>query len=109
MQMVLVGLSPGPRAGAETSNPEIVTDILWAAAIPEDHLEHIRARHGPDGRDIHVALFHDYIGCELVSDIALRLCLRAVTGAPVLTGWTAFSLERAPATPTAWALGTETP
>lgn len=105
--MILVRLSPGPTAGVKTPNPEIVADVLWAAAVPEDRLEHVRARPGPAGGDIHIALFHNPVGCEPVADLALRLCRRAITTAPVLIGWTATSLEPAPTTAAAWAPGTE--
>ncbi|MEZ0106326.1 hypothetical protein ABH920_000307 [Catenulispora sp. EB89] len=87
--MALLRLCPGPDARISTPSPEIVADILWAAAVPADGLEHIRARHGPTPTAIDLALFHIGSEAETVADIALRLCRRAIDAAPALAGWTA--------------------
>ena len=93
MQMVLIRLSPSPAAGVKVLSPEVAVDILWAAATPEDRLEHIRARHGPTKNDIDIALFHKDMKAAVHSEpavnAALRLCHRAISVAPVLGGWLA--------------------
>lgn len=104
--MILVRLSPSPTARIKTLSPEIVADILWAAAIPEDHLEHVRARCGPVGGDIDAALFHKdageapSVGTDVVH-VALNLCRRAITVSPTLDGWSAGPLVPASGI-TAW-------
>jgi hypothetical protein len=62
MQMALVRIAPGPSAHTKVLNTQIATDVLWAAAIPEDRLEHVRARLGLLAGDIDIAVFHQESG-----------------------------------------------
>lgn len=96
MQMVLVRIAPDPSAHIKVLNTQIATDILWAAAIPEDRLEHVRARPGPLAGDIDIAVFHKESGAETDTAVALGLCRRAIGSAPVLAGWHASPLTPAP-------------
>jgi hypothetical protein len=98
MRIALIRLSPGPNAPTRTLSAEIATDILWAAALPDDRLEHVRIRHSPDADDIDVALFHIHGGTEQATDTeadaeaALCLCHRAIGMSPMLAGWLAEPL-----------------
>ena len=90
--MVLIRLTP-PGAGAvHPVSPDTAVDILWAAALPGDRLEHIRARPGPHAPDIDLALFHRSRPAtkpepESTEHTSLRLCRRAIQRSPTLTGW----------------------
>ena len=96
MRMVLVRLASGPVARVKVLNPQIAADVLWAAAIPEDHLEHVRAQPGPGSGEIDIAVFHKDAGAESGDAVALGLCRRAIASAPVLAGWHASPLTPAP-------------
>jgi hypothetical protein len=74
--------------------PETLVDILWACAIPEDGLEHLRARREDDQSPIDVAVFHRTDPAEN-PDQSLALCRRALQTAPPLKGWTAERLKTA--------------
>ena len=75
----------------QPTNPDIVADILWAAAIPGDRLEHVRARQGLVAGVVDVAVFHRPTTTPGEQE-ALHLCQRAIATAPVLAGWTAHIL-----------------
>lgn len=98
MRLALIRLRPGPNAPTSTLSVEIATDILWAAALPDDRLEHVRAQHSLDADHIDVALFHSHDGTEPARDAeagakaALRLCHRAISTSPMLAGWLAEPL-----------------
>ena len=99
MDMVLIRLAPVPDSRNRSLTPEIVVDILWSAAIPEDRLEHIRARHGPGPETVDLALFHTTDGPDstaATAATALCLCYRAIETAPALAGWTATALTPGP-------------
>ena len=101
MDLTLIRLSapPQPRTPhREPTSPDIVADILWATAIPDDRLEHIRTRYGPVAGVVDLAVFHRP-GGRPAADLALQLCHRAIGIAPVLAGWTARILAD-PADPT---------
>lgn len=99
MDMVLIRLAPGPDMRSRPLTPEIAVDILWSAAIPDDRLEHIRARHGPGPETVDLALFHTTDGPDstaATTTTALCLCYRAIETAPALAGWTATALTSGP-------------
>jgi hypothetical protein len=97
MDMVLIRLAPGPDMRNRPLTPEIAVDILWSAAIPDDRLEHIRARHGPGPETVDLALFHTTDGPDsTAATTALCLCYRAIETAPALAGWTAVALTSGP-------------
>lgn len=97
MELVLIRLTP-PGAGVRRPvSPELATDILWAAALPTDRLEHIRARPAPRGPDIDLALFHRARStteqeAEAAENLSLLLCRRAIDSSPALAGWRAAFL-----------------
>jgi hypothetical protein len=100
MELVLVRMSPTPAAWPRRLSPQIVADILWAAAIPDDRLERTTARTASVSDSITVALFIRK-GTRSAADKALDLCLRAIRGSPALAGWTADRLDPADLLPLA--------
>ncbi|GAA1965546.1 hypothetical protein [Catenulispora subtropica] len=103
MHMILVGLRPGPQARTRHLSPETVVDILWAAAVPEDLLEHVRARSEPGEAGVDTAIFLAVPDADSETDVrtALCLCLRAVGSAPALAGWY-VDLQAMPSHATPW-------
>ena len=85
MDMVLLRLSPGPKARARALKPEIVADILWAVTISDDHIEHVRAQRGTAPGSVDLVL-SQRTGTGAAA-AALDLCLRAICGSPALAGW----------------------
>ncbi|MER5637902.1 hypothetical protein ABT095_13210 [Kitasatospora sp. NPDC002227] len=94
MEIVLIRLNPGRgpdpghRAAADAVLPAVVADIVWANAVPDDELEHIRARPGPRPGSIDLALFHRHAGPR-PPETSLRVARRAITASPLLAGWAA--------------------
>lgn len=101
MDLVPIRLSAGAEARNrdQPPSPETVVDVLWAAAIPTDRLEHIRARHGPAPGTVDAVLFVLPTGAGpagsagSTTDVALRLCHRALAAAPSLSGWEVAPLD----------------
>lgn len=82
-----------PEPGPTPIGAGLLTDILWANTTPDDLVEHINVRARADGAWT-AALFLKAPTTTLARSpdtvaVALRICLSAVTTAPVLTGWTA--------------------
>jgi hypothetical protein len=97
--MVLVRMAPDLAAECLSNpGPQVLTDILWAASIPDDRVEHIRARAGPAVGAIDVALFFRS-GTGPSIALALRLCDRAIHTSPALTGWDPTVLPHSPIVP----------
>lgn len=99
--MVLIRLTPRSAGVRGAVGPELAADILWAAALPGDRLEHIRARAGPHAPDIDLVLFHRAVSVtgqegEAPQDTSLRLCRRAIARSPALAGWSATVLLTPP-------------
>lgn len=93
MNVVLLRLASGPAARTRTLSPEMAVDILWATAVPDDRLEHIRARYGPTPEHIAVAMFlHEDATGPPPMDTALGLCHRAISTSQTFLGWTAEPL-----------------
>jgi hypothetical protein len=85
MQLAVVHLIAGPGVTRRDLEPEIVVDIVWAAAVPADRLEYVRARTRPGGIDL--VLFHRS-GPGAPASVAARLLIdRARANAPPLRGW----------------------
>jgi hypothetical protein len=93
MDLVIVRLAAGPEARNRLLSPETLVDVLWAAAVPADQLEHVRARQGPDPGSVDAVLFHLPADTGSTIDVALRLCRRALLTAPSLSGWTLTPLS----------------
>jgi hypothetical protein len=93
MELILIRLTADGTAAAPGADPdpEIVADVIWAAAVPADRLEHLRTRPGPHPGCVDVALFHRP-GHPSAADLAHGLCQRAITTAPFLHGFTARPL-----------------
>jgi hypothetical protein len=96
MDLILLRLT-APPAGCVGSNrqpldPEIIADVIWTTAIPDDRLEHIRARPGPDSRSVDLVLFLRTIANRPGTEAALTMCRRAIDTAPALGGWTATAI-----------------
>jgi hypothetical protein len=86
MDLVLARLAPPATGNRQPLSPATVSDILWTVAVPDDRLEHIRARHGPFDGSIDVAFFLR-TGTESAEAVSSRLCRRALQVAPALFGW----------------------
>ncbi|ACU73907.1 hypothetical protein Caci_5047 [Catenulispora acidiphila DSM 44928] len=85
MELVLVRLT-APATVPPPVSPEAVVDILWSVAVPDDRLEHVRARHGPrpEAVDLGVFVRTDATSAE---EAATSLCRRAIATAPSLSDW----------------------
>ena len=94
MDTVLVRLTPTTTAPHLDIHPEVVVDILWATALPDDRLEHVRVRAGTGHVDI--ALFHRHrLGIGDPPEMAaVQLCQRACDRGRLLRGWTVQILPR---------------
>lgn len=99
MDLVLVRLTAADNTADSGHNPELITDILWAAARLPEGLEHIRARHGPSSATFDVAMFYSS-GSPSIAEAALDLCERAIASAPALLGWSADLIPTATDYPT---------
>jgi hypothetical protein len=95
MDMVLIRLAHPEDPRIRPLNPEVALDILWAAATPDDRLEHIRARYGPTPDTIDLALFHRADPSSATA-AALRVCGRAILRSPALAAWTATVIPHQP-------------
>lgn len=96
MDLVPVRLVAGAEARNRLLSPETLVDVLWAAALPGDRLEHVRARPGPLPGTLDAVLFHIPAGESAhgsTTEAALRLCRRALRAAPSLTGWSVAPLD----------------
>lgn len=91
MEIALIRLMPPATGPRHAVGAEVAVDLLWAAALPDDRLEHIRARPGPDTQ-IDLALFHRptasaETALETAAALSIRLCRRAIKTSPALAGW----------------------
>lgn len=86
MRTIVIVLTAPAKSAPPTISAEIVVDLLWAAALPGDRVEHIHARAGPDGFDV---LFY-HLGTDQIAatENIVRLCCRAVSGTGELSMWT---------------------
>jgi hypothetical protein len=109
--MVLIRLTGPPAApdgprdlpqehqrAAGLAGPHLVTDVIWANAVPADRLEYVHARAGPSPGTVDLVLFHradDTDDDEAVGGgtTALILCHRAIANSPSLRAWTARPLD----------------
>jgi hypothetical protein len=100
--MVLIRLTPPGAGVVHPVSPDTVLDILWAAALPGDRLEHIRARPGPRAPDLDLVLFHRSRPTTepepaTTAHTSLQLCRRAIQSSPTLSGWNPAVLLTPPA------------
>ena len=95
MELVLVRLTVPTAAAAVPPppiSPEVVVDILWSTSVPDDRLEHVRARPGPSPGTVDLALFLRIGATPVVeaveaTEAAEALCRRAIATAPSLSDW----------------------
>ncbi|WP_404954763.1 hypothetical protein [Streptomyces sp. 147326] len=85
--MTLLFLSAPPDHPVRLVDRHLVTDVIWAVAVPADRLEHVYTR-SAEGR-LDIALFLLAAGAEEADSVGDRIMRRALTGAPVLAGWRA--------------------
>ncbi|MBS2538335.1 hypothetical protein KGQ20_36855 [Catenulispora sp. NF23] len=86
MDLVLVRLTAPETVPPPAISPEVVVDILWSVSVPDDRLEHVRARHGPNTGAVDLAVFLR-IGATPAAEAAESLCRQAVATAPALSDW----------------------
>jgi hypothetical protein len=82
------------RAPAMPWNSGVVTDLIWAQALPTDGLDHARATHDPPD-DAEILLLLRATSDTQALCAASQLYIRAQCG-PVLRGWTIRSLDVLP-------------
>ncbi|MFE0463907.1 hypothetical protein ACFW1A_32095 [Kitasatospora sp. NPDC058965] len=119
MELVLVSLTAPPRpastpasaaanpttvraaayatgAGPTAVGPQVLSDILWANARPDDRVEHISVHAGADRQSYTAGLFllptTSDPGPDACAGTALRLCRTAIANSPALVGWHAHRL-----------------
>ncbi|MFE9934161.1 hypothetical protein [Streptomyces sp. NPDC005533] len=83
--MTLVFLSAPPDRPVRRVDRHLVTDVIWAAAVPADRLEHVYAG-SAEGR-LDIALFLLAAGAEEAASAGGRIVRRALAVAPALAGW----------------------
>jgi hypothetical protein len=87
LDLVWLRLTAGSHG--RTVGEQTVTDILWANARPEDHVEHISVHAAEDARVLIIALFlrAGPLGPASAAASGLRLARVAVSVSPMLAGW----------------------
>jgi hypothetical protein len=85
MYMATVTLTATGAAVRRGLAPQLVTDILWAAATPADDLEHLHSLVTPDR--VELTFFHGSANSMQAHSAAIRICRRALTSSPSLRGW----------------------
>ncbi|WP_448321796.1 hypothetical protein [Streptomyces sp. CO7] len=86
MLPVVVRMTPPPPVGEVVSTAASVESMIWAAALPQDCLEHLTVARGDE--DLSIVVFvraHDLAHAEEQVD---RLMRRTLGQAPPLDGWT---------------------
>jgi len=96
VDLVVITLAPGPDAIHRGLDPETLTDILWANALPADRLEHVLVRAGADPGSFAAGLF--LLPAPDAADpsagttaTAQRLGDRMIAVSPRLAGWSALA------------------
>ncbi|MFJ6611197.1 hypothetical protein ACIQPT_13025 [Streptomyces sp. NPDC091289] len=85
MVPVVVRIAPPPPAGGLVSTAASVESMIWAAALPQDCLEHLTVAR--DDEYLSIVVFvkaHDLAHAEEQVD---RLMQRTLGQAPPLVGW----------------------
>ncbi|GAA3017092.1 hypothetical protein [Streptosporangium longisporum] len=85
MYVATVTLTATDAAARRQIASPLVTDILWAAAVPADDLEHLHSRAVPERIDL--TFFHRSPDPERADAAAVRICRRALDTSPALRGW----------------------
>ncbi|MER5400516.1 hypothetical protein [Streptomyces sp. NPDC002599] len=85
MFMATATLVAAREAEAAKLESAVVTDIVWAAAMPGDDLEHVHAK-TTSGR-IDLTFFHQTSSPDGALFAAAEICRRALNSSPTLANW----------------------
>ncbi|MFI5916902.1 hypothetical protein [Dactylosporangium sp. NPDC051541] len=85
MYLVNIAIKRTPDAAFPVLAEDQAIAALRAEVAPDDGLEHISARAGPDV--VHVGIFWLSHNRETAEMNALRLCRKALEHQPLLVGW----------------------
>ncbi|MCM1971334.1 hypothetical protein [Streptomyces sp. G1] len=85
MFMATATLVAAREADAAKLESAVVTDIVWAAAMPADDLEHVHAKTA-SGR-IELTFFHRTGNLADALTAAGEICRRALNSSPTLAQW----------------------
>ncbi len=83
--MVAAYLRIAPLASASAADPEVIRDLIYANATPEDRVEHIRVRIDSRGADIFA--FIDVEDPQEAADSLQHLVTKTIAGSPRLRLW----------------------
>lgn len=83
--MATATLVAAHEAGAAKLESATVTDIVWAAAVPSDDLEHVHAKTASGL--IELTFFHRTSTLDGALSAAAEICRRALNSSPTLTQW----------------------
>jgi hypothetical protein len=89
MKTIAIVLTAPEKSAPLAINAAVVVDLLWAATLPGDRVEHIHARAGPDGFD--VLFYHLETDRTAATENIAQLCRRAVSGTGKLSMWTVMN------------------
>lgn len=85
MQMISATLGVRTEAADRSLPAGVAVDLLWAAARPEDRLEHVYCEPA-DGR-LDFVFFVRSLSVAAACDAVAAICRRATATAPALRGW----------------------
>ncbi|MGR4881462.1 hypothetical protein ACIPUC_18925 [Streptomyces sp. LARHCF249] len=85
MFMATATLVAANEAAAAKLESAVVTDIVWASAMPDDDLEHVHAK-TTSGR-IELTFFHRTGSLADALSAAGEICRRALNSSPTLAQW----------------------
>lgn len=94
MFMATATLVTATDSAAEKLESAVVTDIVWAAAMPADDLEHVHAK-SASGR-IDLTFFHRTSSLADALSAAGEICRRALNSSPSLSQWRISSASQLP-------------
>lgn len=94
MFMATVTLVPTENADAGMLESGVVADIVWAAAKPDDGLEHVHAKVA-SGR-IELTFFHCSSSLTAAISAAGEICRRTLDSSPALARWRISATSESP-------------
>jgi hypothetical protein len=83
--MVAAFLRIAPLASTAGIDPAVLRDLMWDCAAPDDAVEHLYIRAGPDGVDI--IAFIDTTDARQADDALHRLVEKSIASKPQLRLW----------------------
>ncbi|MGW6706914.1 hypothetical protein ACWGDE_18750 [Streptomyces sp. NPDC054956] len=87
LEMAAVELTASPQAPRQRLDPNLLSDVLWACAEPDDRTQHLTVM-TRDGR-ADLVLYFLAESTEAARTAALHGVRRAIATSPMLSGWTA--------------------